>query len=62
MRRSVLCPYCNRRLFDAEAGDKAVITVKCPKCRTWMQLPINDSFITPETKDTSFEPIPVNSG
>ena len=30
--KSIHCPYCNMRLFDAKEVDKASIEIKCVRC------------------------------
>lgn len=33
MTEVVKCPYCWQRLFDLEAEGRAVVNIKCPKCK-----------------------------
>jgi len=34
MQEVVKCTYCKKRLFDLEADGKAVVIIKCSKCKT----------------------------
>jgi len=40
------CPECERRIFDAAEGDKATITIKCPKCKRVVDVPVLTSIET----------------
>jgi len=45
MNEKIVCPYCKRRLFDAEADGKAKIAIKCPKCGNIVNIEIKDQLL-----------------
>lgn len=45
MPEVVKCPHCGQRLFDLEAGGRAVINIKCPKCKKVSKMELNNKRI-----------------
>jgi len=41
--KSIYCPLCNLRLFDAKDGDKAQIEIKCARCRKIIKIELKKS-------------------
>jgi phage FluMu protein Com len=56
MIRSVFCPCCNKRLFDAAEGDRANIQIRCPKCKSALAMDIDDKYITEEIRMNPHKP------
>jgi phage FluMu protein Com len=44
MGRKVMCPICNRRVFDIKERASGEIEMKCPHCRNIISIPLNSKL------------------